>query len=219
MSSRPNHLYEFGPFVLDPAERTLQRGGSPVPLQPKVFDTLLVLVQNGGHLIEKDEFMRAIWPEDEFVEEQNLNKNISKLRRALGNGAGGAEYIETVPKSGYRFAAEVRTVGAVRDAELTVATRTSRSLIAEGETEDESPAAGAGRPAEEAVIAKPAVETTTGAPARRGLIIAAVLLALTLGLLAYVRPWRQTSVAPRAEIKSLAVLPLKSLDAGENFLG
>ena len=239
MSNRPNHLYEFGPFILDPAERTLQRGGSPVPLQPKVFDTLLVLVQNGGHLIEKGEFMRAVWPEDEFVEEQNLNKNISKLRRALENGAGGAEYIETVPKSGYRFAAEVRTVGAVRDASLIVETRTRTSRIAEEETEDDSLAADARRPAVVAVKAKPALEATTTAPARlaakrgaamtdwvatrltprRGVIIAAVLLALTLGSLAYGWRWRQSSVAPRAEIKSLAVLPLKSLDKNENYLG
>jgi hypothetical protein len=92
MRNLSNHLYEFGSFVLNPGERTLHRGSTLVPLQPKVFDTLLVLVENCGHLIEKAEFMQAVWPEDEFVEEQNLNKNISKLRQALGNGAGGSEY-------------------------------------------------------------------------------------------------------------------------------
>jgi hypothetical protein len=77
MSSGPNHLYEFGPFVLNPAERTLIRDGSRVPLRPKVFDTLLVLIENGGHLVEKDELMKAVWP-DQFVEEGNLNKTVSK---------------------------------------------------------------------------------------------------------------------------------------------
>ena len=238
MSKRPHHLYEFGPFVLDPAERTLHRGESPVPLQPKVFDTLLVLVQNQGHLIEKGEFMRVVWPEDEFVEEQNLNKNISKLRQALANGAGGAEYIETVPKSGYRFVAGVRTVSPARDDERIVETRTT-SLSVEEQKEDDFLAADAVRPGVGADIVRPTVETTTAAPVllaakpgaattdsvatrsapRRGVIIAAALLALTLGAVAYGWRWRQSSVAPRAEIKSLAVLPLKSLDAGENYLG
>lgn len=136
ISSRPKHLYEFGPFVLDPADRALLRDGSLVPLQPKVFDTLLVLVKYGGHLVEKNEFMRAVWPEDEFVEEQNLNKNISKLRRALGEGVGGAKYIETVPKSGYRFAAEVRVVVGTGVGELSAETRTRASLVIEDETHE-----------------------------------------------------------------------------------
>lgn len=239
MSNNSNNLYEFGPFVLNAAERTLLRGEIPVPLQPKVFDTLLVLVQNGGHLIEKGEFMRAIWPGEEFVEEQNLNKNISKLRLALGNSAGGADYIETVPKSGYRFAAEVRVVSAARDIEPLVETRTRRSLMVEEQTAEESMAAGTGGPVVDGDIVTREVATTTAASVphapnpdaapgdrfasrlapRRGVIIAAALIALTLGALAYVWRWHQSSVAPQAEIKSLAVLPLKSLDADENYLG
>jgi DNA-binding winged helix-turn-helix (wHTH) protein/TolB-like protein len=239
MRNLSNHLYEFGSFVLNPGERTLHRGSTLVPLQPKVFDTLLVLVENCGHLIEKAEFMQAVWPEDEFVEEQNLNKNISKLRQALGNGAGGSDYIQTVPTRGYRFTAEVRVVSAERNGKLFVETGTKTSPIFENETEDESLVAGAGGPVEDAVIVSPAVGTTTAAPAsldvkpeavvtgrlrprtvsRRGVIVAIALLALTLGALVYVWRWRQRSFEPHPEIRSLAVLPLKSLDADENFLG
>ena len=158
MSHRANHLYEFGPFVLDPAERILMREGNPVQLQPKVFDTLLVLVQNGGHLIEKGEFIRAVWPEDEFVEEQNLNKNISKLRQALGKGADEVEYIETVTKIGYRFAAEVRVVANGVD-ELVVNVRTNERL-----------SAGEASPGDGGAITGEAVATTHGfaaTPVRR----------------------------------------------------
>jgi DNA-binding winged helix-turn-helix (wHTH) protein/tetratricopeptide (TPR) repeat protein len=105
-----SHLYEFGPFRLDPSERTLRRGGEAVALTPKVFDILLMLVRSGGRALEKEDFMREIWP-DSFVEEGNLNRNISTLRRALGDGLGGQRFIETIPKRGYRFVAEVRESG------------------------------------------------------------------------------------------------------------
>jgi DNA-binding winged helix-turn-helix (wHTH) protein len=85
MSRRVNHLYEFGPFRLDPSEHALLRDGQVIPLRPKVFDILLVLVQNHGHLVEKDELMRLVWAE-QFVEEGNLNKNVSMLRQALDDG-------------------------------------------------------------------------------------------------------------------------------------
>lgn len=96
------HFYEFGPFRFEPKERTLLREGKPVPLSPKLIDTLGLLVENAGHLVEKDELVRRLWP-DTFVEEGNLNKNIFLLRKTLGQWNGGREYIETVPKRGYRF--------------------------------------------------------------------------------------------------------------------
>ncbi len=98
--------YVFGCFQLDSVERRLARDGVAVPLTPKAFDTLLVLVQNSGHVLSKDELMRAVWP-DGFVEEINLAYNISILRKALTDGQPGGKYIETVPKVGYRFAAPV----------------------------------------------------------------------------------------------------------------
>lgn len=97
-------LYEFGPFHLEPAERKLLRGNEVVVLTPKAFDTLVLLVRNSGHLLEKDELIRMLWP-DSFVEEGNLSNNIFVLRKALGENPA---YIETVPKRGYRFVGAVR---------------------------------------------------------------------------------------------------------------
>ena len=97
-------LYEFGPFRLEPGERKLLRGDEVVALTPKAFDALVLLVQNSGHLMEKDDLIRALWP-DSFVEEGNLTNNIFLLRKALGEDP---RYIETVPKRGYRFVGAVR---------------------------------------------------------------------------------------------------------------
>jgi TolB-like protein/DNA-binding winged helix-turn-helix (wHTH) protein len=100
-------LYEFGPFVLDPGERLLRHGVARMELPPRAFDTLLVLVENNGRLLEKDELMRAVWG-DTVVEENNLSQVIYLLRRALRDGEDSVRYIETVPKRGYRFVTEVR---------------------------------------------------------------------------------------------------------------
>src|SRR5438270_12976785 len=102
------HVYEFGGFRLDASKRLLLKGGGEVvPLTPKVFDTLLYLVERGGAVVDKDELMRAVWP-DTVVEETNLNQNISALRRALGESRGEHRYILTVPGRGYRFVADVK---------------------------------------------------------------------------------------------------------------
>ncbi|MGE0132460.1 MAG: winged helix-turn-helix domain-containing tetratricopeptide repeat protein [Blastocatellales bacterium] len=105
MSHQPQHIYEFESFRLDAAERLLLREGEAVPLQPKVFDLLLALVERHGRLLEKDELMKLVWP-DTVVEEANLANNISILRKTLGEKGG--RLIETVPKRGYRFVAPVR---------------------------------------------------------------------------------------------------------------
>src|ERR1700686_4196203 len=109
MSEQAKHFYAFGPFRLDSEKRVLVRDGVPVPMAPKVAETLLVLVESAGHLVDKDELMQRVWP-DAFVEEGNLNKNIFVLRKLLGEWNGGREYIETVPKRGYRFVAPVQEV-------------------------------------------------------------------------------------------------------------
>src|ERR1041385_6061128 len=106
-SKQARRFYAFGAFRLDVDERVLFDAKGVVPLTPKAFDTLLVLVENSGHVLSKEELMRKVWP-DSFVEENNLAQNISMLRKALGEESGGQKYIETVPKRGYRFAAEVR---------------------------------------------------------------------------------------------------------------
>jgi adenylate cyclase len=99
--------YEFGPFRVDVRERTLRRDGELVPLTPKAFDILLVLVQNSGRVLTKNEMMNLVWP-DTAVEESNLARNVSTLRKALGNGPDEHGYIETIPWRGYRFIAKVR---------------------------------------------------------------------------------------------------------------
>ena len=107
MSVSEQHIYEFDDFRLDTVKRVLLWRGEAVALTPRVFDTLLYLVEHHGRVLEKEELMKAIWP-DSFVEENNLNQNISTLRRALGESRGASRYIVTVPGRGYRFAAEVR---------------------------------------------------------------------------------------------------------------
>ncbi len=99
-------LYEFGSFRLDVDSRLVTRDGEPVALAPKSFELLLLLVRNAGRAFSKRELMAALWP-DTFVEEANLSFQVSTLRKALGDG--GSRWIETLPKHGYRFSADVRT--------------------------------------------------------------------------------------------------------------
>jgi len=106
MSEQERLAFAFGPFRLDVAERLLLRDGEPITLPPKAFETLLVLVQNSGRLITKRDLMNRLWP-DTFVEEANLANNISLLRKVLDDDRQECKYIETVPKSGYRFVATV----------------------------------------------------------------------------------------------------------------
>lgn len=107
MNQPDKSCYTFGDFRLDEAERRLLRNGRAISLAPKVFDTLLLLVKNSGHLVEKDEFMRQIWA-DTFVGEDALARNISILRKALGGSSDSQSCIATVPTRGYRFVAEVQ---------------------------------------------------------------------------------------------------------------
>jgi len=97
-----SHFYNFAHFRLDTVNRLLLRGSEIVPLSPKVYEILLLLLQNSGHVLTKDELINAIWP-DNFVEEGNLARNISRLRQVLGD----PDLIDTVPRRGYRFAAVV----------------------------------------------------------------------------------------------------------------
>jgi DNA-binding winged helix-turn-helix (wHTH) protein/TolB-like protein/Tfp pilus assembly protein PilF len=106
MGEPSRHFYEFGRFRVNVGERVLLRDRDIVPLTPKVFEILLTLVQNSGHIISKDELMKRVWP-DSFVEEGNLTQNISLLRKALGEGQNGHQYIETIARRGYRFIAPV----------------------------------------------------------------------------------------------------------------
>src|SRR5262249_36163561 len=108
MTQAEKHFYEFGPFRLDTTDRLLLRDGQHIPLTPKAFETLMILVENSGRVIDKDEMLKKVWP-DTFVEEVNLAKNVSYLRKILGSEEA-AQYIETIPKRGYRFVANVKDV-------------------------------------------------------------------------------------------------------------
>ncbi len=100
-------LYDFGPFRLDADDRQLLRNGEPVPLTPKVFDTLQVLVENHGRLVLKEDLLKTLWP-DTFVAEANLTQAVFTLRKALGESGTEQHYLATVPRRGYRFTADVR---------------------------------------------------------------------------------------------------------------
>ena len=124
-------IYNFAGFRLDVVERLLFEGQSVVTLAPKVFDTLLMLVQNVGHVLSKEKMLAEIW-DDSFVEENNLAQNISHLRRLLGETAE-SRFIETVPKYGYRFVAEVTTGDPSTTTEVFETTR-ARIYIDDGDT-------------------------------------------------------------------------------------
>jgi DNA-binding winged helix-turn-helix (wHTH) protein len=109
MSSAIRHLYKFECFLVDIDQRVLLREYRPVPLTPKVFETLLILLEQPGRIVEKNELMNRLWP-DSFVEEANLTFNIQQVRKALGDNARHPVFIETVARRGYRFVADVEEV-------------------------------------------------------------------------------------------------------------
>jgi len=135
MGNGHKHLYEFGRFALDVSNHLLLFDGKPIPLQPKAFDTLLLLIERRGEVLTKDELLRRLWP-DSFVEESNLSQNIYVLRKILAQSAGGDELIKTVPKRGYRFVGHVREVG--HDAELILEEHTWTQVITEEDSEGEA---------------------------------------------------------------------------------
>src|SRR3984893_14083314 len=137
MSGTDLHIYKFGEFRIEAAKRMLLRNGDPVPVTPKVFDTLLHLVQRQGDTVEKDDLMRAVWP-DTVVEENNLNQNISALRRVMGERRGESRYILTVPGKGYRFIATVEVIEAALagpQVRATIAVLPFENLSADAERE------------------------------------------------------------------------------------
>src|SRR5438876_2090941 len=103
---KEKRLYQFGSYRLDAMERVLLRDGQPVTLPPKDLETLLVLVERAGHIVEKEELLDKVWP-GVFVEEGNLARHIFNLRQVLGDSPDGRKYIETIPRRGYRFVAAV----------------------------------------------------------------------------------------------------------------
>lgn len=226
MSREISQLYEFDAFRLDPAERQLLHGGTPVPLTPKVFDTLVVLVERSGHLVEKEELLNLVWA-DAFVEEANLARCIHTLRKALGEEHDKQQYIETVPKRGYRFVAEVRAL-TNGDARVTTPAKTEVESQEQAEAATEnSNGAGAAYPIPEvrrngtgAIASSPSYPAVAPAPlpaAPRWRVIAAVfiiplIVAVAVGAYWYVTRSRQTAT-DKTPINSLAVLPFVNVGA------
>jgi TolB-like protein/DNA-binding winged helix-turn-helix (wHTH) protein/Tfp pilus assembly protein PilF len=200
MNSHSQQRYEFGPFQVDMAEHSLLRDGKPVPLTPKVFDLLKVLVQNNGRLVEKDELLKEVWP-DSFVEEGNLNRNISILRKALGEDSSGETYIETVPKRGYRFVASVKTTNG-NGAGAVAETHNQNSEVCSLAAVENSPESS---PSKRQIFS-------------RGWLVVGGLVALSIGTAAYFLVERQ-GAATSPKIRSIAVLPLENLsgDAAQEY--
>src|SRR4026208_1758948 len=109
MSSLSGHIHRFSDFTIDIEQRVLLRGGKAIPMAPKVFDTLLALVENHGRIVLKEDLMKRLWP-DTFVEEANLTFNIQQLRKSLGDNARDPIYIQTIARRGYRFIAAVESL-------------------------------------------------------------------------------------------------------------
>jgi DNA-binding winged helix-turn-helix (wHTH) protein/TolB-like protein/Tfp pilus assembly protein PilF len=218
MSKAPFNCYQFGPYRLDPNEGRLLRNGEPVPLTPKAFETLVVLVQRSGHLVEKDELMKVLWP-DSVVEESNLNQHVWTLRKTLGENKAGNEYIETVPKRGYRFIAEVQELGH-ESFELVAERRTLTHIVTEDGVEASE------RPRErlpESEAGNLIAGKRTWVTRRRALAVAGLgLLLLTVSALT-LRWWRsgearRTEAPPAAtktNLTSMAILPFRPLVAND----
>jgi DNA-binding winged helix-turn-helix (wHTH) protein/TolB-like protein/tetratricopeptide (TPR) repeat protein len=205
MDEQRNHSYKFGAFHIDTQERLLLRNGEPVPLPPKIYDTLLALVESNGHIIGKEELMRTLWP-DTFVEDANLTVNISALRKALGEGTSEHQYIETVPRRGYRFVSPVTRVE-----------NEGADWLAEGRVDSRAIGAGKDKVEAEEKVSRDDQKFTSPppevveSPRRRSspAVAGLVLLLVCLSLLAY-HNWRKPA-GPERKVRSIAVLPFKPL--------
>src|SRR5689334_19163522 len=130
MSSQSATIFEFGNFRFDTVRRELRRDGKLLPLTPKILDTLRVFVQSDGQVVTKEALMNEVWGEA-FVEESGLMRNISVLRKALGEQEGEIPYIVTVPRQGYRFLASVRDADVLAVPTTGIRERTRTRIIVE----------------------------------------------------------------------------------------
>ena len=214
MSDPAKCVYEFGPFRLDTAEGQLWRDGVEVSLTQKSFKVLALLVENGGHTLDKNELMGKVWP-DAFVEENRLADNVSTLRKALGDDPKSPRYIRTVPGRGYRFVAEVREV---RDETVALIEQTKAHIVIEEERET-PPAVttdsnGRGLLEQPVVPALPPAGRARQGPRPLVIVVACALLGGMAFAAYYVwkgRTDRAEAQAPLA--RSIAVLPFKPLVA------
>ncbi len=191
-------IYEFDKFRVDAAKRLLTKAdGEQIRLTPKVFDTLLYLVRNGGKVIEKDELMREIWT-DSIVEENNLTQNVSILRRVFGEKPGEHRFIVTVAGHGYRFVPDVR---AISDLGFGIADIKPKKTVFENESEKI-----------ENQIAKDKKRSIKHEKPNRSRLVAVFSGLISLSLLGFYA-WRGNEKSVTAPIKTVAVLPFKTLAA------
>src|ERR1700722_5148936 len=211
MGTSVNHLYEFGTFQLDPPERLLLCDGQPIPMPPKAFDLLVVLVERSGHLVEKEELLKAVWP-GSFVEEGNLSVTISVLRKALNDDRGMHKYIETVSKRGYRFVADVREIGEPENVPASPPRLEPQASIQES------------TPPQQVAAAVLRSGTIRARKIFLGSVLAAVVALsgfLLLMRMAARRGNGSNQIQGAVTIHSLAVLPFQNLGArgGDEYLG
>jgi DNA-binding winged helix-turn-helix (wHTH) protein/TolB-like protein/tetratricopeptide (TPR) repeat protein len=220
MEEHAKRLFEFGSFRVDPVERVLLRGSESVALTSKLFDILLLLVENNGRVVEKERLMREVWP-GTFVEEGNLTQNISLLRKVLKDD--GHQYIQTVPRRGYRFVGHIHEVVAERELIIEEHSR-SRVIVEEHHTDapeiHQSSAAIVRTPGSSDALRsrakwKPGLTTLLVSVALAGIAIATAYFASSG------RPKGFTTVNELPEPRSIAVLPFQTLNvnAGDEFLG
>ena len=201
--------FEFGPFRLDAAEHLLLREEQPVQLPPKAFEMLLLLVENGGHVLQKNALMEALWP-DSFVEESNLTQNVFLVRKALGEDQGGHQYVKTIPRVGYRFIAPVREILIDGDA-VVVESHSRERIVVKEEIVEHEEETGAD------LNHAPGVPGKAGPyPRRWNIALAAsagLILVLGIGAFSYHSlAQRRMRTEKIAEIHSLAVLPFETVD-------
>jgi DNA-binding winged helix-turn-helix (wHTH) protein/TolB-like protein/Flp pilus assembly protein TadD len=228
MSRQERQVYEFDNFRLDPGERQLLRDGRPVTLPSKAFDLLVVLVENRGRLVEKEELYQKVWS-DQVVEESNLTVQMSAIRKALGERRENPHYIATISGHGYRFLGEVVSRG--EDSEVVIETETFSRIIIENESAEDGESLQHGAPVllDEAglKIVHPVPEVRPGQPrvsseiqpwsenpGRRMFVAFAIVLVVGLALLGYYllsKQAKRNHEAPGVQIKSIAVLPFKPL--------
>jgi len=222
MSTR---FYQFGPFRIDMLNHVLLRDGETIPLKPKVFDTLLVLLENRVRVLEKDELMDRLWPAT-IVEESNLTQNVYLVRKALGEGPRENVYIKTLPKRGYRF---VATVNEVVDASADV--RVDEHFQARGivdqktETEVALKFADAKQAARERPLAGQRWEKQSSWWKLSAVVLAVCIPglggAITIALPYFKSKSRSAGKGRSTPVRSIAVLPFMPLrsDAGDEYLG
>jgi DNA-binding winged helix-turn-helix (wHTH) protein/TolB-like protein/Tfp pilus assembly protein PilF len=195
MSKRVLHIYEFGPYQLNAGERLLRRDGEEIPVKPKVMDTLIVLVSNHGHVVSKEELLQSLWP-DSFVEESNLTHNISLLRKVLEEQG---IYIQTVPKRGYRFVAEVKeSFQEIEDAE------TPPSEFSQPEK-----------------LTVPAPQSRIRTNQKLALLCLCLVALLGAGFYFFITRQRATKAAANDNVRLIAVVPFKVVGdrTNDEFLG